>query len=228
MKPIKDHDGYFIDEDGQVYCNLGKGNRRVGKRVEPYPLTPRPTKKGYLRIYARNNITNKRDDLYIHKLVGENFIPNPNNLPEINHKHGDKNDNRKTELEWCTRKENIQHAIDTGLHKQKGEDNWMAKLTREEVREIREQYIPRDREFGGRALAERYGVRPSAITGIVRGKTWNDEGYEPVTYRTKLTPEQIQEIRDIYIYKDPKYGGKALAQRYGVGEATISRIVNEK
>lgn len=228
MKPIKDHDGYFIDEDGQAYCNLGKGNRRTGKRVEPYPLTPRPTKKGYLRICARNDNTNKRDDLYIHKLVGENFIPNPDSLPEINHKHGNKNDNRKSELEWCTRKENIQHAIDTGLHKQKGEDNWMAKLTQEEVREIRKQYIPQDPDFGGRALAEHYGVRPSVISNVVRGKTWDDDDYEPITHRTKLTPEQIQEIRDIYIYKDPQYGGKALAKRYGVGEATISRIINKK
>lgn len=46
MKPIEDFDGYFISDDGRVYCNLGKGNRRKNdKTTELYEINPRPTKK---------------------------------------------------------------------------------------------------------------------------------------------------------------------------------------
>jgi hypothetical protein len=225
MKAIKDHDGYFVDEDGRVFCNLGKGNRRNGKTIEPYELTPRPTKNGYLRICARNSATGKRDDLYVHRLVSESFIANPDNLPEVNHKRGNKADNRVSELEWSTRPDNLQHAIDTGLRKQKGADNWMASLTWDQVREIREQYRPRDTEYGGRALAERYGVTPSTICNVLKNKTWKD-GYRGPTHRTKLCPEEIADIRDSYIPKDPQYGGEALAKKFGVSKGTISRIVN--
>lgn len=56
----------------------------------------------------------------IHRLVAKHFIPNPLNLPEVNHKLGNKDDNRASQLEWCTRKYNMQHAHETGLKKNIG------------------------------------------------------------------------------------------------------------
>lgn len=225
MEVIENHTGYFIDDDGEVYCNLGRGNRRNGKTVEPYVVKPRPTKKGYLRICARNDITGKRDDLYIHKLVGDAYLEKSEEDTEINHKHGNKADNRASELEWVTRSENIQHAIDTGLHPQKGEDNWMSVLTWEQVKNIREQYKPMDEKYSAAKLAKHYGVSPSTISNIVHGKTWIEDEYTPKLHRTKVSPEYFQEIKDKYIYKDPKYGAKALAKEYGVCQQTIGRIV---
>ena len=112
IKAIEGYTGYFISDDGKVYCNLGKGNRNKNKTVEMYEVIPRLTKTGYARIYARNDITNKRKDLYIHRLVAQNFIPNPEGKECVNHINCIRNDNRVENLEWCTIKENNDHTAE--------------------------------------------------------------------------------------------------------------------
>jgi len=55
----------------------------------------------------------------VSRLVAIHFIPNPLNLPEVNHKDGIKTNNKKSNLEWMTRRENLEHAVKTGLYKTK-------------------------------------------------------------------------------------------------------------
>lgn len=114
MKPIEDFDGYFISDDGKVYCNLGRGNRRNDKTTELYEINPRPTKNGYMRVYCRQMSTGKRKDLYIHRLVAKYFIPNPDNKNVVNHKNCQRDDNRAENLEWCTTRENVGYAVSLG------------------------------------------------------------------------------------------------------------------
>ena len=114
LKPIDDFDGYFISDEGKVYCNLGKGNKRNGKTVELYKLKPGPTKNGYMRVYCRQISTGKRKDLYIHRLVSQYFIPNPENKKVVNHKNCKRDDNRVENLEWVTTKENVNYAMSLG------------------------------------------------------------------------------------------------------------------
>ena len=98
-------DGYTNYE----VSNLG----RVRNSDTNHLLHLQKRKSGYVKV----NLCNKGNErtIDVHRLVAKAFIPNPHNLPEVNHKHGVKDDNRASELEWCTGLYNKRHAIETGL-----------------------------------------------------------------------------------------------------------------
>lgn len=51
----------------------------------------------------------------VHRLVAKTFLPNPDNLPEVNHKDGSRANNFLWNLEWCSKLQNTKHAVETGL-----------------------------------------------------------------------------------------------------------------
>ena len=72
----------------------------------------------------------------VHRLVAEAFIPNPENKPTVNHKDGNKENNYDWNLEWATHKENIDHAIETGLRNINGINSSSNIYTEEQVHEV--------------------------------------------------------------------------------------------
>jgi hypothetical protein len=73
---------------------------------------------GYINVTLNKGCKSKRGkNYYIHILVAENFIPNIENKSEVNHKDGNKKNNSIDNLEWVTRKENMEHAFENGLNK---------------------------------------------------------------------------------------------------------------
>jgi DNA-binding transcriptional regulator YiaG len=127
-----------------------------------YVLKPQPNNKGYLRV----TLCGKK--YFVHKLVAEKYIPNPDNKEQINHKDGNKNNNSVENLEWVTNQENRNHAINTKLHLQ-GEDCPWSKLTQNQVNNIRE-----DSTHSNKELSELYGVSISTINDIINGRTWKN------------------------------------------------------
>lgn len=94
---------------------------------------PVPSKQGYLTTCLW--CEGKGVSFMIHRLVALTFIPNPKNLPQVNHLDGDKANNHVSNLEWCTHAENQNHALDTGLRKRRGSvlwckyhESWRAKI----------------------------------------------------------------------------------------------------
>lgn len=114
---IPDFAGYFADKNGNIYTTLKQGCRDrydLSKRTEPKLLNVRYTNKNYARVYMRRESTNKREDIYVHRIIAQLFIDNPHNLLEVNHINSDRANNSITNLEWVNRIENITHAMKYG------------------------------------------------------------------------------------------------------------------
>lgn len=106
---------------------------------------------------------------FIHRLLAEAFIPNPENKAYVNHKDGNKMNNDLSNLEWSTPSENMQHAYDTGLNKgPRGEFSGHHKLTTEQVIFIKSN----KGKYPGVELAKKFGVLPKQIYAIQGGKRW--------------------------------------------------------
>jgi hypothetical protein len=110
---------------------------------------------------------------YVHRLVAKAFIKNEFNKPCINHIDGEPQNNRVENLEWCTHKENIQHAIQMGLTTfkedvYKGENNPKAKLKKHDIIEIRS--FPRT--FTNVFIGKLYKVSDKTISAIRLRRYW--------------------------------------------------------
>ena len=110
------------------------GNVRSLLRGHPYLLKTQTDNKGYHRI--RITIEGKKSTYKLHREVAKAFIPNPNSLPQVNHKDGNKGNNSVANLEWCTNRQNQLHALALGLF---GEQT----VTRDPVSVEDVDYIPK-------------------------------------------------------------------------------------
>lgn len=174
-KPVKDlEDLYEVDENGNVYT-LPRIKRTPTtiylskeKKLKPYN-----NGYGYMLVDMRKN--GKRYMRLVHRLVADAFIPNPNNLPQINHKDGNKANNSVDNLEWCTCSENQFHAFKYNL-KPQGVNHPNSKFTVNDIDYIRKNYHKDKRGCGVYALAKKFKVSPSTIRQIVTGRTYKVRG----------------------------------------------------
>lgn len=130
-------------------------------------MSPKLDDKGYYQITLCQN--GKHRMFSLHRLLGNHFMPNPNNLPCINHKDGNPKNNSLDNLEWCTYSENTIHAYKTGLMKL-GDNHGRAKLTTEQVLEIRRLYKPNVYSYN--MLAKQFNVTKQSIVSIILRRNW--------------------------------------------------------
>lgn len=114
IKAIENFTGYYIEDNGTVWCDIVSRSRNKIKRDEKHQLIPRPLPNEYLRVYMRRDSDYKRVDMYIHRLVALAFIPNSENKRFVNHIDTNRSNNHVDNLEWCTSKENNQHSMNLG------------------------------------------------------------------------------------------------------------------
>ena len=142
-RPIAEFDGeYEVSNLGRVR-SMKKYRGQIGRIM---PQTQQPSgRNGERRYFAvmfwKDNKTYCRK---VHRLVAEAFIPNPDHLPQINHKDGNRANNQVSNLEWCTAKANTIHSWKKGLAKPHGpsaearqrlHDLWVGKPKSAEHRE---------------------------------------------------------------------------------------------
>lgn len=98
-KKISDFENYEVSNQGRVR-NTNRNNRILkGSNVN-----------GYQRVGLYSSTSGKMKLAFIHRLVAEAFIPNPNYLPQVNHKDEDKQNNCIENLEWCSALDNINYG----------------------------------------------------------------------------------------------------------------------
>ena len=122
MKQYKESQ-YYITDDYRVY------NTRTKRFLTPYQvLNGRSKTKKYLGLNL--HINGKQINVMYHRILAETFIPNPDNLPQVNHIDGNPLNNSINNLEWVSASYNNIHAITTGLRP--------CKLNQQKANEIRE------------------------------------------------------------------------------------------
>lgn len=170
-KPIQGFEGiYEVSNVGRIrslpkIVNTWYGCRRVSGRVRSFSKNS----QGYLSIHMHNG--GKTFRAYVHRVVAQAFVDNPKCAQQVNHIDGDKSNNRADNLEWCSPSENCIHAIENRLYENaKGERSSFAKLTEDQVREIRHRaalgHMHKD-------IAIDFRVGRKAITKIVNRQRWN-------------------------------------------------------
>lgn len=88
---------------------------RVKNARTKHVLKAAPNSKGYKCVLLYRGSKRSRRSFLVHRLVAKAFLPNPADLPQVNHLNGQKKDNRLLNLEWCTQSRNMQHAWAMGL-----------------------------------------------------------------------------------------------------------------
>jgi len=152
---IKDYLCYDISKDGKVKNT--NTNMHLKKQIN---------NSGYYRVELSNKGHSKK--FFVHRLVALSFIPNAENLPQVNHKDGNKLNNNVDNLEWITASNNKKHAF--GVLGQKPNmffngKNGKTKIKKEDIPSL----IERKKHKTYKSLAKEVGVNPKYLSNLLRG-----------------------------------------------------------
>ena len=173
--------GGYRTIDRVITCKDGKK-----RTVKGHDLTPRRMKNGYMQLFFKVN--GKTIFRLAHRVTAETFIPNHDNLPQVNHKNCIRDDNRVENLEWCTASYNRRYTEKYGVSATEcqGHPLFAVVLKTGEVLHFRSQ-CEASRELG---------VAQRDIQKIFKGKLQQAGGYYFTENKNEITKEKIQSIKD--------------------------------
>jgi hypothetical protein len=158
---------YIVGDFGTVRSTI-----RRGRTMKPW-VEISHGQPGYPRVSLMTDdgstVVKVRVKVRVHQLVAQAFIPNPNNLPTVNHKNGIKADNRAVNLEWSSYAEQNEHGRQNGLINDFGENYYLAQFTNNQVLAIRQRAAKGE---SNRQLADEFGVHIRSIQRIVNRERW--------------------------------------------------------
>lgn len=151
---------YYVYDDGRIFSP--RTNRFMSTSLDKY---------GYEKV-ALISDDNKRHRYSVHRIVLENFNPVEGmDKLQVNHKDGNKRNNRLENLEWTTPSENIKHAFKIGLKTQVGESNNACKYSEQTILEVIE--LLKTGKYTGKELDEMFGFPNNYANSIRRGERWS-------------------------------------------------------
>lgn len=160
-KDIEGFEGlYQISTNGRV-----RGFVRVKGKI----LSPHKNEDGYLQIRLHKD--GKKYSKYVHRLVAMAFIPNPKNLPEVNHKDENKRNNSVNNLEWCTHEYNITY----GTCQKRSSDSYAARTIPILMFDLEGHLLARFDNF--RQIEQELGFDHSTISSCCNGRYKTSHGY---------------------------------------------------
>lgn len=208
-KWIPGYEGYYkVSESGEV---LSVGHRKESIRTQSI------NRLGYKWLVL--NIGGTKRSWRTHQLVARTYIPN--NVPErkeVNHLDGNKLNNHVSNLEWCTRSENLYHAYRMGLMSNTGVNNPRTSLFEHQIIEIRASTMHIN------DLAVKYSVSPVTIRHILTGVTWKHIGGAKTTtpIKPRLSKDIRAEIQKLYELGESK---SSIARKLDVGRVSVSHFL---
>lgn len=181
-KEISGTDGaYFVSDAGEVrsidryiVCKDGKAKHRKG-----HVLTGTKNSMGYLRVQIWRN--GRKQRCFVHRLVAEAFVDNPNSLPVVNHKDFNPLNNRANNLEWCTERQNYDYSYNRGRYKRT--DAWKSNLQDTLVNVMGKPVIGTrvsdgaELHFQSVNATRTVGFQPSCVSNCCQGKRASHKGY---------------------------------------------------
>lgn len=198
MKQIPFAQDYYLDENGNIYsCKRGWNKKKLNPSVDNRA-------GGYYRLKVITD-NGEKVSMFIHRLMAITFLPNPDNKEEVNHIDGNKLNNRLSNLEWVTKKENMLHAHKLKLRDNTGEGNPRKILTEDEVIEIYNKCYEGARVCD---LADFYGVSRPTISDIKAKRNWQHILEDLPDIKHKSKKESLSETTVRWICSELQKGTK--------------------
>ena len=214
MKNLKDlgYPHYAATVDGRIYSLYSHKFLSDNKKLGEYKTV----------TLCEDGI---RREKTVHRLIAEAFIPNPDKLPVVNHIDGNKHNNKVSNLEWCTHKDNVKHAMEIGL---------MRSEVINEYRSIPDDIVSQicmliEQGSRNKDICEMFDVKQVIVSEIKAGKIYKDISRN-FNFRNIPSSNRISEQKVINICDSLQKGNSINKTRllYGVAFSVVKNIKDRK